>query len=138
MRKILFTVLVLTLSTAFLYAQKEEQSIRQMMNEIRTAVKGKDLAKLETIYAPDFMFISAAGVKYTRSERINYLKTHPAPEILDFDDIRVRTYGNSAVVNFNVKHKDKGTPTDNSYATAVFINSGGHWQEANVQSTRRK
>lgn len=53
---------MLVLFSTFLFAQsKDEQAVRQVLNEVTAALKAKDIATLNRIWADDYIFVSSSG-----------------------------------------------------------------------------
>ncbi len=118
----------------------EEQAVRQVINELLTAVQNNDTKTLDRIYADDFTFVSDTGVLSTKAQRFAAMKSSELKySSVSLEDVNIRFYGNTAVANFRVKSKFKlnGENFEGRYAiTGTFIKSKKGWQEVAVQSTK--
>ena len=132
-----YLLLVVFLATSItLYAQSsDEKSIRGILADITTANKTGNFKVMENIYASDLVFISAQGKKFNKTERIAFLNSNPHPESFAFENVKIRMFGNTAVVNAEVHQKLKGQSAQISYATLVMIKEGNRWVEVNGQAT---
>ena len=136
MKRILFFNSLLLFSSLISYGQqKDEQSIRQLMDQITTSMRNHDINSLDHIYASDFVFVNANGKKFTRSERLSNLRSLPAPEEFAFQNEKIRIYGNTAIVNGEVRIKQKGQSLQTHYITLVFIKGNNLWKEVSAQGT---
>src|SRR5207248_1925986 len=103
MKRNLFFTSLLLVSSLFVFGQSGDQkSIRQLLDQITSAMKKHDITTLENIYANDFVFVNDAGKKFTRAERVSNLKSLPAPDEFGFQNEKIRIYGNTALVNGEV------------------------------------
>ena len=94
--------------------------------KITNAMKKHDLKTLDQIYASDFVFVNGRGKKFNRSERMENLKTTPAPEEFAFSNEKIRVHGNVAIVNGEVNVRTKGVAPVHDYVTLIFLNRMGN------------
>jgi ketosteroid isomerase-like protein len=115
----------------------DEQAIRQMLPQLATAFKNVDVSTLDRMYADDYIFISPWGVKYTKAERLDNIKSTPAPETFSYENPQIRIYDNTAVVNSEVKIKRKDEDLQTHLSTMVLHKNNGQWQVVNGQGTKK-
>ena len=137
--KLISIVTVFTLLCSFLgFGQSEdEKAIRQILNDITTVNKTADFTILERIFADDFIFISAQGKTFNKSERIAFVKSVPPPEFFEYSNEQVRIYGKTAIVNTEVNLIPRGKTAETHIVTIIMVKNGERWQEINVQATRK-
>jgi len=133
MKRIFFSSLLIAI-TCFSIAQSDDKkAIQQILNEIATAQVKGDAAFLEHLYSSDFIFVNAQG-RMNKTERLAYLKKN-VPESFAFENTTIRMYGNTSVINTDVKIKAKGGVLQTSFTTIVLVKMKGQWKEVNAQST---
>ena len=92
------------------------------------------------ILAEDVVFVSPAG-PVGKEQWIARAKQRPAPDANEtrrFDDLRIRVYGEVAIVNGAVVRTDltHGSAIKEAF-TDVFVRHDGRWQAVNSQQTPR-
>src|SRR5712692_11933054 len=76
-----------------------EGTVLRLDAELRRALTSQDLSALEQIYADDYLHVDSNGVATTKAQRIAELKTgQRIYTSSERDDVRVRIYGNIAVM----------------------------------------
>ena len=116
-----------------------EQQIRNLHDQgWQAALKG-DAGFFENHLAAGYFGIGGDGRLMTKAEAIQDLKSGGIKyNSIDERDVKVDTYGNTAVVNSvaSVKMTANGKPIDGDYrATFVYVKQGGDWREVAFQST---
>lgn len=89
---------------------------------------------LESILAPDFLHVVGVGI-ITKDEQLNFMRKHPAPhskQAKHFEDLHVRVYGTTGIVNGAVVASEGGT-TRRTLFTDVFAYRDGKWQAVSAQ-----
>jgi len=114
------------------------QMFTQLENEWAKADNSKDTKVLDRILADDWTYLGASGVQ-TKVQHLTELKSGGGD--LEFEtlaDIKVRIYGETAVVNGSAyqKNSDKSKDTGRYVWTDVFVKRHGRWQAVNSQDTR--
>jgi len=96
-----------------------------------SAVVRKDIAALERILAPSFVFIGADGSVSSRSEMLAALQ---APDLVidpfETRDVQVRLYGGTAILTgwFEQTGRFQGRAyRSRSRYTDVYVREGGRW-----------
>jgi ketosteroid isomerase-like protein len=131
-RNILASLLII--SSIFCLGQSDDKkAIHQILDEIATAQVKGDAAYLDQLYSGDFIFVNAQG-RMNKTERVAFFKKN-VPESFTFENVTIRIYGNTAVVNADVKVKLKGAELQTSYTTIVMVKMNGKWKEVNAQGT---
>ncbi|MGC2238434.1 MAG: nuclear transport factor 2 family protein [Pyrinomonadaceae bacterium] len=135
-------LLLIAATNAFAQTKLEQEFIERHRAEEQAEAK-RDIAALERMFAEDFVFIAANGAIYDKKKFIDEIKADTgtdAPQKLDYENFKVRTYGKTAMVNYVlvVSSKDKdGKDTVSRYRMSVFwLKQKGMWKISNFHSTR--
>ena len=109
-----------------------EQALMQMERDWGEALPKKDAATLDKILADDWVAQSSDGTQ-TKAEALAELKSgdYKLDSITQVGDMKVRVFGDTAVVtgNENEKSSYKGKDTSGRYIwTDVFVKRQGRWQ----------
>ena len=120
-------------------AQDAKQELKQLTEQYIAALKGKDTATLERIWADDLTFINPDGVLLTKAQRLANIQSGATR----FDSLEpisrtVRVYGDTAVINglTTLKGQYSGQETSGQYRiTQVLVRRGGAWQIVALQLT---
>jgi len=116
-----------------------EQQIRALHDQGRQAALKGDASFFEGRLAASYFGIGGDGRLRTKAESIQDLKSGGIKyEAIDERDVKVDTYGDTAIVNSMaaVKLTSNGKPIGGDYrATFVYVKQGGTWREVAFQST---
>lgn len=116
-----------------------EQALMQMERDWTEAGLKKDAGTLDKILAADWVGQGPTGVA-TKAEALADLKSGDNKlESITLGDMKVRVFGNTAVVTGSDDEKSsyKGKDTSGHYTwTDVFVKRQGRWQAASSQGTR--
>jgi ketosteroid isomerase-like protein len=116
-----------------------EQTLMQMERDVTAAFLKRDVASIEPLFAPDFAFTGPDGKVQTKAQLLADVKSGDLSlESSDIEDMKVRVYGDAAVVTYSTtdKGKYKGQDIGGKYRwTDVFIRRGGKWQLVAGQGT---
>jgi ketosteroid isomerase-like protein len=117
-----------------------EQELLALETAWDDAVAAKDQAKLEEIVDDDFIVNSANGSVANKSQMIASIM---APELtiepFKTEDVRVRVYGNTAVLSgwFAQRGTYKGEAFEGaSRYTDVYVKRGGKWRAVLAHATK--
>jgi hypothetical protein len=100
------------------------------------AVK-QDAAALQRFLAGDLQYAHAGGQTQTKEQYIAAVTKGPARyESFTFSDVKVKFYGNAAVLTGFVDVKLVGRDNFRVRTLQVYVENGGQWQMAAHQSTR--
>jgi ketosteroid isomerase-like protein len=120
-------------------ASNAEQELTQLTDQYISALKGKDTAALERIWADDLTFISPGGVMLTKAQRLADIQSGATRfDSLEASDRMVRVYGDAAVMTSltTLKGQYGGQEASGQYrVTNVFARRGGGWQIVSLQMT---
>ena len=117
----------------------DERELTQLVRDLNAALVKQDMAFLERLLDKDYVHYRPHGEVENRAE---YLKDRKDGSV-DFDslvadDIKVRIYGDTAIVTYRstAKGKDQGGAIDEQRRwTRVFVRKNGHWQLVHAQGT---
>lgn len=109
-----------------------EQRLVRLKHEIGRAYVDRDVAALERLYADDYTVTDDEGVTTSKADEIARLKSGGAVyEATSYEDVRVRLYGDVAIVagRGTVKGRGRSGPFHTQYhSTNVFVNRDGQWR----------
>lgn len=138
-RTILIAVMLLVASISSFGQSKDEQAIRQTLNELMTALSSNDVDTAGRIYADDYVIGLADGSSTTKAQRLAAMKSGDLRyQSLVLDALKIRQYGNAAVANYHVTGKSMtraGEQTLNSQAMVMLVKNGDRWQVVSSQLT---
>ena len=96
-------------------AGSAEQSVAARVREFRDALRKGDEAALNSIYSDDYTITNDTGEVQTRAQRLEWVKANAARlSTLDFQDLKVRVYGDAAVVTGHATSQGEGDAKVNS------------------------
>ena len=117
-----------------------EQELLKVEHEFAEAIVRNDLKGIERLVADDWIIIDPDGDVVDRARFLEVIKsgalTH---ELMESDNLRVRVYGNSAVVTAITRTKGRFMTQDFSTqerATDVFVKHGVRWRCVLTHLTR--
>jgi len=116
-----------------------EEFVRFMEDAWVNAIVHKDINVLNHVIADDFGGLSPNGFAYTKQEAISDVQSGSyVVESMVLDNVKVRVYGDTALVTFYQNEKSKFGDEDRSgrYAfTDVWVKRDGVWQAVASQGT---
>ena len=144
MNRIASLVLAAALSSVTLLGSVWAEDVKEQLKKLETdraaaIVKG-DVATLEKQTSDDYTLINMNGQMSDKSQMVNNFKTGQTKLTSDeLSDMKVRVYGNTAVITG--KADVKGTLGGNDATgqimfTRVYVKKGGQWQAVAFQQTR--
>jgi ketosteroid isomerase-like protein len=138
MKRASFITSFLLVYSVFVFGQSDdEKSIRQILTDITNVNKTGDFTILDKIFADDFIFITAQGKTFNKTERIAFVKSVPPPDLFEYTKIQIRMYGKTAVLNTETNLIPRGKTAETHIVTIVMVKNGDRWQEVNVQATHK-
>lgn len=142
MKKIL-AIAALVLAAGILAAAPPEdvtQALVKLENDWARAALARDVAALEKILAPDYVFTSADAQVVSRAEWMAGLKSGSSKyETFTVEDMKVYVHGEAAVVigKGSIKGTENGKAVDeHDRFTDTWVKHDGHWVAVATQSTR--
>ncbi len=140
MKRMISIAVMILAASSFVFGQaKDEQAIRQTLNDLMAALSRNDVDAAGRIYADDYVIGLADGSSTTKAQRLAAIKSGDLRyQALVFDGLKVRQYGNAAVANYHVTGKTitrAGEQPVNSQAMVMLIKNGGRWQVVSSQLT---
>jgi ketosteroid isomerase-like protein len=116
-----------------------EEELGKLEEEFADAIVKNSPEKIQQFVTEDWIIINADGGIIDKERFFEVIKsgtlTH---EMMESDDIRVRVYGDSAVVSALTRSKGKFMGqefTTHERATDVFVRRGGQWRCVLTQLT---
>ncbi len=121
---------------------KADEQITQLSDQGKEAALKNDASWIEKNTTDDYVSITGSGAMMSKSDIIQMRKSGDVKyESIDVSDRKVRSYGNSAVMNGTaaIKGTMKGNDISGTYRiTQVWVKQGGAWKLANMQSTKEQ
>jgi ketosteroid isomerase-like protein len=141
---ILFVLVGVALSSATGQTKnsKAEQELLKLQREWLDAYQRHDAAALEQIEADNFTLTEADGKVTTKAEDVASIKNAKTPQpddSFDVEDVKVRLYGDTAVLIGRVilKYRNKGQMVVERYRyTDTYLKRRKRWQVIASQLTR--
>src|SRR5262245_33324322 len=117
----------------------DERELTQRVKDLNAAVVKADIAFLEDVLHEDYTHHRPRGTVEHRAQYLENRKTGRVDfESLVAEEIKVRVYGDTAVVTYRstVKGKDQhGAMDEHRRWTRVLIRRDGRWQFVHAQGT---
>jgi ketosteroid isomerase-like protein len=133
------SVLSLAVLLGLAWAANVEEELKKLESDRAAAVVKGDLATLEKGTSDDYTLINVNGQMSDKSQMVNSIKSGDIKLVTDdLSDLKVRLYGNTAVVTgkANVKGTIGGKDTNGQIMfTRVWVKKSGTWQSVAFQQT---
>ncbi|HEY2046669.1 MAG TPA: nuclear transport factor 2 family protein [Candidatus Udaeobacter sp.] len=127
------------LAQTFGDAASDERELTQLIKDFNAALVKADTAFLDRVLDKDFVHYRPKGDVENRAQYLENRKTgHVHFDSLVADDIKVRFYGDAAIVTYRstAKGKDQhGAIDEQRRWTRVFARRDGRWQLVHSQGT---
>ena len=141
MRRMLLVATILSVTApAMGQATDAEREIARLSQQVYEAYVKADTSFLDGALADDWMGISPSGDTRDKALHLKELKDGTVKfEAIDRSDVKVRGYGDAAIVTGRLQSKVKrqgqevGGP---ARYTQVFVRQGGKWRCVSSQATR--
>jgi ketosteroid isomerase-like protein len=131
------------LAAAMLHAAtpdaKTEKEVLAALDTYRQAMMKKDAATLQKVLSDDLTYTHSSNLHENKAAVLESLKNATVYEAIDFKDLKVRVYGNTALVKGDVdfKNNNAGTVTVNKLNILhVLVKGPQGWQLVARQATR--
>jgi len=120
--------------------ENDEQALIRIEGEWGDAMTKHDMVALDRILGDDHTVISKDGRVHTKAEELaNYRSDESSNELSDFEPMKVRVFGDTAVVTGGQREKSLnfGKDTSGFYRwTDVFVRRDERWQAVASELTR--
>ena len=146
MSRTLSSVFLLLLSPAFVFAQAPDAAaLTGLLNEFLAGAGRNDPSVHERFWAEDLIYTGSSGRRVGKADIVRDVRSAPAPKagdpktIYTAEDVRIRQYGDTAVVAFRLVGTTTGggAPEVSKFLnTGTFLRRGGRWQAVSWQATR--
>jgi ketosteroid isomerase-like protein len=117
-----------------------EQSIKAKTEQLNQAALKGDVATYDKLLADDYTSISVLGTTSNKAQILENIKSGRLKfEAIDVSDMKVRLYGDTALVNSVVNVKGHFGDADVSgqwRSVRVWVKRNGQWQSVSFQATR--
>jgi ketosteroid isomerase-like protein len=117
-----------------------EQAVMQLEEELRVAITKGDMKAYGRLVGDDYVYTNQDAVVRTKAQMVSaYDSGSLKYESAKFDEIKVRAYGDTAVVTGRntTKGKDNGKDFVGQFRyTRVYVKRQGTWQLVATQATR--
>ena len=111
--------------------------VQEAANGWTQAAVKQDVAGLQRFLADDMQYAHAGGNTQSKEQYIAaVMKGPPRYEAFTFSDVKVKFYGNAAVLTGYVDVKMVGQDVFRVRTLQVYVENDGKWQMAAHQSTR--
>jgi len=145
MMKYLFVIALLVMAVsawAVGDTATDERELTQLVNDLNVAIVKPDIAFLERVLSKDYVHYRPHGDVETRAQYLEDRKSGSVDfDSLVADEIKVRVYGDTAIVSYRstAKGKDQDGAIDEQRRwTRVFVRKDGRWQLVHSQGTTIK
>jgi ketosteroid isomerase-like protein len=117
----------------------DERELTQLVKDLNAAIVKPDIAFLEQILDPDYTHYRPHGNVENRAQYLEDRKNGQVHfDSLIADDIKVRVYGDTAIVTYRstAKGKDQDGAIDEQRRwTRMFVRHDGKWKLVHAQGT---
>ena len=117
-----------------------EQSIKALTEQLTQAALKGDVATVDKLLADDAIGINGFGGTSTKADVLELYKSGKLKyEAIEISDMKVRVYGDTALVNatWNVKGHLGATDLSGQWRIVrVWVKRKGQWQSVSFQATR--
>jgi ketosteroid isomerase-like protein len=111
---------------------RADQEVRRVVGELNGALEHNDVARLDRIWADDYVFVAPSGAVLTKAQRLSAIRSGSFRfEQHRLEECNVRVYGATAVVAGRVVAKGMDHGRDVSGAvrfTSVYVKTRGRWR----------
>jgi ketosteroid isomerase-like protein len=132
-------ILGTALAPAFAQPAADERELTQLVRDLNAAIVKPDVAFLERVLHPDYTHVRPRGTVETRAQYLEDRKSGRVDfDSLVADEIKVRRFGDTAVVTYRSTAKGKdpqGAIDEQRRWTRVFVRQGGRWLLVQSQGT---
>lgn len=118
--------------------------LTELLKEFLSGASRNDAATHDRFWAEDLIYTGSSGRRVGKADIMRDVRSAPAPKpggpttTYSAEDIRIRQYGDVAVVAFRListTEKDRRTKVANFLNTGTFLKREGRWQAVSWQAT---
>jgi len=121
----------------------DEEVLTQMLNEFLAGASVNDAAAHERFWDDDLVYTSSRGLRYGKADILAGLNSgeetaaEEPPILYSAEDIRIRVYGDTAVVAFKLLGSVQVDPPEllQYFNTGTFVKRNGEWRVVAWQAT---
>lgn len=140
---LLLVALIVASSTTSAGTDSDEMALTAMLNEFLAGASVNDTHAHDRFWAEELVYTSSRGLRFGKAEIMDGLGSDGESEreepsvVYSAEDIRIRQYGDTAVVAFRLL----GTLQDDSgdvleyFNTGTFVKRSGEWRVVAWQAT---
>ena len=131
MKTVVQSLLWIVLTASLAWADGgAEQELRALEAARTQAIRAGDRATLERLYAEDFHGVTSAGQVVDKARILEILKGAANGPAAEVQDVRVRIFGETAIVTGLIR-----LPDYSFRYTHIYVQREGRWQLTAGQST---
>lgn len=124
-------------------ASSEEETLTRMLNEFLAGASTNEISAHVLFWDDDLVYTSSSGQRFGKAEILDGMRSGDQASAVEpltvysAEDVRIRIYGDSAVVAFRLVGKEQGvSPGVTEYFnTGTFVKRGGEWKAVAWQAT---
>jgi len=124
-------------------AASDEEVLTQMLNEFLAGASVNDVAAHERFWDDDLVYTSSRGLRYGKADILAGLNSgeetaaEEPPVVYSAEDVRIRIYGDTAVVAFRLLGTVQVDPPEllQYFNTGTFVKRNGEWRVVAWQAT---
>jgi ketosteroid isomerase-like protein len=136
---LVIAVIYVTCGQVYCDQASDVRELTPLADDINAAVVKADMAFLERVLHKDYVHHGQHGMIENRTQYLENRKTGRVTyESLVANDVKIRVYGDTAIVTYlsTAKGKDPLGPIDDQRSfTRVFGRQDGRWQQVHSQAT---
>jgi ketosteroid isomerase-like protein len=139
MKKLLLCLLPAAILAAATPDPQAEKEVRSVMETYRQALMRKDAAALAPLLSDDLTYTHSSNLHQDKAAVLAAQKGNSVVEAMDFNNLRVRLYGNTAIVTCDLDSRSNngGVATaTHLHVLHVLVKAPGGWQLVARQATR--
>lgn len=130
-------LLALVAALALSAGPMEVKEVTAAMEALKQAMLHKDRAALEKLASDDLVYIHSGGQQETKAQFVDSIAGGKSiVERLDYFDMKVRVFGNTALVNGGVDLYHSKTNIVHMNILHVWVKGPGGWRMVSRQATR--
>jgi hypothetical protein len=124
----------------------DERQLTALLHDFLAGASRAEAAAHERFWDEDLVYTSSAGERFGKAEILDGLRAAAeSPDATDAaaatttyraEDIRVRVYGDAAVVAFRLVGEDAAGGVMQYFNTGTFLRRAGEWRAVAWQATR--